>query len=114
MMCANPEFGVPSWTSWSGCGAWASAGSDFRAMCIGPFYLYPSLMSARVLPPDIQAQLHRERQEAMQAATFFADICAQGKTDQLYDAHLRVNETVDGWRLAMLKVAKLKTVSKGI
>src|SRR5262249_51565567 len=24
MMCSNPEQGAPSWTSWSGCGAWAS------------------------------------------------------------------------------------------
>src|SRR5262249_44888076 len=24
MMRSNPEWGAPSWTSWSGCGAWAS------------------------------------------------------------------------------------------
>ena len=69
----------------------------------------------KALPPEWQARLRRERQEAMQAAKVFANICAEGDADRLYNAHLLLNErSADAWRLAMIRVAKLPQVSRGI
>jgi hypothetical protein len=68
------------------------------------------------LPPEWLAQQRQERRNALQAAAVFARVCAEGRADQLYDAHLFVNERQvgDAWRLAMIKVAKLASVSREI
>jgi len=66
----------------------------------------------RLLPPEWRAHLRAERRQARQAADVFVRICREGDTNQLYNAHLILNE--DAWRLAMAKVAKLPRVSPAI
>lgn len=66
------------------------------------------------LPPEIQTRLQNERRDALKAAANFARACAEGDAEGLYNASLWLDETVDGWRLAMIKVAKLQAVSTAI
>jgi hypothetical protein len=68
----------------------------------------------QLLPPEIRATLKQYRRDARQAATAFARVCAEGEADKLYNTHLWLDETVDGWRLAMIKVGKLPSVSREI
>src|SRR3954447_26564264 len=63
------------------------------------------------LPPGWRADILKKRREAKQAARVFARICEKGNADQLYDAHLLLNECIDSWRPAMAMVAKLSRVS---
>jgi hypothetical protein len=48
------------------------------------------------------------------AAANFAAVCVRGDTDGLYNASLWLDECVDAWRLAMMKVAKLERVTSEI
>jgi hypothetical protein len=66
------------------------------------------------LPPEIRATLKQYRRDARQAAAAFAHVCAEGDADKLYNASLWLDETVGGWRLAMVKVGKLQSVSREI
>jgi hypothetical protein len=65
------------------------------------------------LPAEVKDRLLDERRRASRAAATFARICRDGSNQQLYDAHLLLNEC-EGWRLAMAKVAKLPRVSPEI
>jgi hypothetical protein len=59
--------------------------------------------------------LREERRQAEQAANVFARVCREGEADNLYNAHLLLNDSpIDAWRLAMAKVAKLPSVSPEI
>jgi hypothetical protein len=67
----------------------------------------------RPISPEMREQRKRERKQAADAAATFVRICARGNADQLYDAHQWLNECTDSqraWSLAMLKVARLRTV----
>jgi hypothetical protein len=67
------------------------------------------------LPQWRQAQLRQERREAAKAAMAFARICREGDAANLYNAHLLLNEcSLDAWRLAMIKVARLPRVTPEI
>jgi hypothetical protein len=66
------------------------------------------------LPPELQAQARDERRQELRAAGNFAAVCARGGADGLYDASLWLNECVDAWRLAMMKVARLEKVTSEI
>ena len=67
------------------------------------------------LPPERQAELREEHRQGMQAADIFARICREGRADQLYNAHLFLNESGgDAWRLAMQRLAKFDRVSPEI
>ena len=50
----------------------------------------------------------------MRAATNFAAVCAKGDATALYNASLWLDDCFDGWRFAMLKVARLEKVSQEI
>jgi hypothetical protein len=64
---------------------------------------------------DWNAALRKERQDAKRAADNFARVCKEGRPDQLYDAHLLLNECAgDAWRLAMKAVARLPSVAPEI
>jgi hypothetical protein len=68
-----------------------------------------------ITPPEWQAQFREEHRQAMQAAAVFARVCKEGRADQLYNAHLFLNESgPDAWRLAMQRVTKLGCVSPDI
>jgi hypothetical protein len=66
------------------------------------------------LPPEWRALMQKERQQALRAATNFAAVCARGDAAALYNASLWLDECVNGWRLAMLKVARLQRVSQQV
>jgi hypothetical protein len=50
----------------------------------------------------------------LRAATNFAAVCAKGDATALYNASLWLDDCFDGWRFAMLKVARLEKVSQEI
>jgi hypothetical protein len=75
---------------------------------------------------DLQAELPRRncskwlggsicgsKRQISQEAKDFARVCEEGEAEQLYDAHLLVDEE-NAWRLAMRKVARLGAVSRSI
>lgn len=55
-----------------------------------------------------------ERRADREAATVFAWACANDRGELLRDAADGLNMTIDGWRLAMLKVGRLSEVSPGV
>lgn len=55
-----------------------------------------------------------ERRADREAAAVFAWACANDRGDLLRDAADGLNMTIDGWRLAMLKVGRLAEVSPGV
>jgi hypothetical protein len=58
--------------------------------------------------------LRNERRTALKAADNFARLCAEGDAARLDNASLWLDETVGGWKLAMVKIAKLHAVSAEI
>jgi hypothetical protein len=63
---------------------------------------------------EFRAQFFEERRHARQAAAAFARACEEGRVDQLYNAADWLNECVDAWRLAMIKVARLPSVASEV
>jgi hypothetical protein len=66
------------------------------------------------LPRKYQEQLREEHREAICAARDFEYACKFGDPDKLLVAAGLLDETGDGWRLAMKRVAALGSVSKDI
>jgi hypothetical protein len=62
------------------------------------------------LTPEFHAKLLRERRADREAADVFVRICKDGRADQIGNVALRLDETVDGWRLAMRKVVMSKCI----
>jgi hypothetical protein len=63
-----------------------------------------------VLQPFIQ----QERLESMRMARVFESVCSGDSADAVVEAARLVNETVDGWRLSFLRVARLENVSEEV
>jgi hypothetical protein len=64
------------------------------------------------LPPEFRAQIADQRRRDLEAAKAFERVCRDGRADLLSDAaHWLGEATLDGWRLAFLKVARLPHVS---
>jgi hypothetical protein len=72
---------------------------------------FAALALAASLPPELQDQLRAEKRERRKAASAFARLCQEGDAERLYDCAQWLDETVDGWRLAMAKVGRLPRVS---
>jgi hypothetical protein len=84
-------------------------------MPVRPFHTYIRFMILITdLPPEMRTQLLKERRQARKAAEVFARVCREGDAENLYNAHLLLNECFDAWRPAMAKVAKLPRVSPEI
>jgi len=66
------------------------------------------------LPPDLRALRQEEQRQALRAAANFAAVCARGDAEGLYNASLWLDESGDGWRLAMIKIARLVRVTRQI
>jgi hypothetical protein len=64
--------------------------------------------------PEWRARLLEERRQARQAAGAFARVCEEGRADSLQEAAHWLHECVDAWRLAMVKVARLPSVTPEI
>jgi hypothetical protein len=65
----------------------------------------------RDLPPEFRDQLLRERREAKAAADTFVRIYKDGRADDVKTAALWLDETIGGWRLAIIKIGRLKCVT---
>jgi hypothetical protein len=65
-------------------------------------------------PFDFREALRRERQSNRAAADVFAEACKQGDVELLLYGTDLLNATVDGWRVALAKVARLSSVSADI
>ena len=64
---------------------------------------------------EFKAQIAEERRNDRRAAQAFIQACESGDADQFRDAaHLISELTIDGWRLALTKVAKLGSVNEEI
>ena len=61
-----------------------------------------------------KAQIADERAHDRNIARLFAEACRAGGPDALHKAAQLMSETIDGWRLAMRRVAKLGEVSPEI
>jgi hypothetical protein len=73
------------------------------------------MITLKQLPAHQRASILEERRQATQAADVFARVCREDNADQLYYAHLFLNECGDdAWRLAMARVAKLSHVTPEI
>jgi hypothetical protein len=59
---------------------------------------------------EMREQKREEWREARKAATVFACVCKEGDADRLYHAACWLNECIDAWRPAMVKVARLPHV----
>jgi hypothetical protein len=66
------------------------------------------------LPPELRAQLSKERRIAKEAATEFVRLCEANELRLLYEYAKRLDECTDAWRLALARVAKLGRVSREI
>ena len=72
-------------------------------------------VSLKTVPLEWRRERQREWREARQAAKAFARVCELGDADQLYNAHLLLNECSPvAWRLAMKNVGKLQKVSPDV
>src|ERR1700757_5020450 len=72
-----------------------------------------AVLYGRRISPEMREQQKRDRKQAADAAATFVRICARGDADQLNHAYQLLNECTDSqraWSLAMLKVARLRTV----
>ena len=63
---------------------------------------------------EFKAAIARENAESRSAARYFESMCKSGDADNLYNAAQRLHNTVDSWRLAMRRVARLPHVSAEI
>ena len=63
---------------------------------------------------EVRDLLSRERSRTRAAAKAFADACASGDADQFFAAVDLLNEATDGWRLGMMRAARLHAVSAEI
>jgi hypothetical protein len=64
---------------------------------------------------EFHEALARERRNNRAGAKALAEACAAGEVEAFFDAVQFLNEiTVDGWRLAMMRIAKLPAVSAEI
>jgi hypothetical protein len=63
---------------------------------------------------EFRQMLAQERRDAEAAAKAFAKACEAGDVAALYFAADQLNATMDSWRLAMLRVSRLKGVSPEI
>jgi hypothetical protein len=65
----------------------------------------------RDLPPELRAQLLEERREANRAADNFVRVCRKGRADSIQIAAGLLDDTLEGWRLAMIKIGRLEHVT---
>jgi hypothetical protein len=72
------------------------------------------MTSIRHYPEDIRKMLTDEQRRARRAARAFVDACRSSDTCKLYEAVDLLNETTDGWRLALKRVANVPAVSDEI
>jgi hypothetical protein len=72
------------------------------------------MKSQAEMEAEFKAGIANERANSQAAAKVFERVCRDGDHENLYDAAQLVHETVDGWRLAMKRVAKLGRVSPEI
>lgn len=64
---------------------------------------------------DIENRLRQERKASRDAARAFEEACRAGEMASFYEAVEQLNDwTVDGWRLAMRRVARLPKVNREI
>lgn len=71
----------------------------------------PRRIARSNLPAELRAQLLQERRQADVAAKAFVRACEDGDRVALYHAAVLLDESVDAWRLAMVKIARLPRVS---
>jgi hypothetical protein len=63
---------------------------------------------------EFKAGIAKERADSREAAKVFERVCREGDHERLHDAAHLLHLTIDGWRLAMNRVAKLGRVSPEI
>jgi phage major head subunit gpT-like protein len=69
----------------------------------------------RLTPLAVRAALAKERRNDREAAKVLVSACKTGDVDLfLYGVDLISNVSIDGWQLALAKVAKLTSVSDEI
>jgi hypothetical protein len=66
------------------------------------------------LPPEFRAKFLEYHRSAREAANNFARVCKEGRADQIENATLGLDDTLGGWRLAMVRVAKLERVTREV
>jgi hypothetical protein len=66
------------------------------------------------LPSEWRAQLLDERRKATEAASAFERLCKEHQATLLYECAKLLDESLDGWRLAFKRAAKIQGVSEEI